>query len=390
MCRLATFHKEDSTLLHIFKPNKQLRKSITTTTQVPHLLLLQNMKQSPTLKASPVQQSNSTNLSQSSDQKSMKREWQEDDSEYEFDSTELKFPENTGDSKQAAWLVKLPPYLTNHWKELLDLEDNEELVLGTIRVKVPNVPNDYYQKQEIKLRLNSSLKPSQNIPQDYYLKSHGNPYNMYCWAEEKKNILEKQAGSNISTAFIKKSHKRLHLSQAIAELKNPTFQCPSKAVNETSLIAKFQKEFLATPIRGESAPILYAYSEVAKKQLEYITSVDTPINLLRPGTVGELPNGKTKELLFTAIAKSTSSHGPKDKACRMSKDILISSLYKLFEEKEYWFLKEFREKFFQPNHYMKQVLKEIAIYNHDGPMIGTWRLNSNSKEALRLLEEHKK
>ncbi|PWW79195.1 hypothetical protein C7212DRAFT_304052 [Tuber magnatum] len=342
------------------------------------------MEYSPTSKASPVYQSNSNNLSPPSNRMPIKREWQEDDFQYESDPTELKFSEDTGESKQAAWLIKLPPYLAKHWKELLDFEDNEELVLGTIRVKVPKVPNN---KQEMKLRLNPILKSSQNIPQDYQLKSRGNPHNMYCWAEEEKSIIKKQVGPPIPITFIERSNKRLRSSRTrtTQELKETTSQYPVKAVNKTSFITKFQDELLATPIRGENAPTLHAYSEVVKKELGYITSVNTQMNLLRPGTIGELPNWKTKELLFTAAAKPTSSRDPKDKAYRMNKDVLISSLYKLFEEKEYWVLKEFREKLFQPESFMKQVLREIAIYNQDGPMVGTWELNSDSKKALRLI-----
>lgn len=73
----------------------------------------------------------------------------------------------------------------------------------------------------------------------------------------------------------------------------------------------------------------------------------------------------------------------------MSKNDLISSLYELFESREYWCLKEFREKLSQPESYLKQVLKEIATYNPDGPMTGTWVLNSDSKEALKWMKAQK-
>jgi len=73
-----------------------------------------------------------------------KREWEDDDTQYESDPFELRLPENPKDGKQqsTAWLVKLPPYLTNHWKELVDFDDNEEIVLGALRVKVPKAPGD--------------------------------------------------------------------------------------------------------------------------------------------------------------------------------------------------------------------------------------------------------
>jgi len=70
-------------------------------------------------------------------------EWEDDDTQYESDPFELRLPENPIDGKQStAWLVKLPPYLTKHWKELLELDDNEEILLGAIRVRVPKAPSD--------------------------------------------------------------------------------------------------------------------------------------------------------------------------------------------------------------------------------------------------------
>ncbi|KAG0642640.1 transcription initiation factor IIF, beta subunit-domain-containing protein [Tuber brumale] len=323
-----------------------------------------------------------------SHRESTKREWEEDDFQYESDPSELKFSGNASDSKQPspAWLVKLPPYLTNHWKELLDVDDNEEIVLGTIRVKVPKAPDD---KQEMKLRLNSSHKPSQNIPQDYNLESRGKPHNMYCWAEKEKDVPKKQTGPPIPIAFIKGYTKRHRGSEGAHESKETTLQRPAK-VNRTSFVAKFQDELLATPNRAEGAPTLYARPKAVKKEVGYMTPVSAQMNLLRPGTVGELPNQKEKELLFTAAPKPTLGRDPKDKAYRINKDVLISSLYELFEVKEHWYLKELREELFQPEAYLRQVLREIAIYKQNGPMAGTWELNSDSKEALEWMKAQKK
>ncbi|CUS12519.1 unnamed protein product [Tuber aestivum] len=325
---------------------------------------------------------NSNLPSPSSDQKSTKRKWEDDDIQYESDPSELRFLGDAGSSKQAAWLVKLPPYLTNHWKELLDSDDNEELLLGAIRIKVPK---SHENKQEMRLRLNPSLKTSRSIPQDYQLESRGSPRNMYCWAEEEGGVPKKREGPPMPIAFIERSRRGHWGSEGTREPKETTFRRPSK-VNKTSFVAKFGDELLATPIRVEGAPILHAHPEVAKKELGCITPVNAQMNILRPGTVGEFPNRKGKELLFTAAAKPISGRGPKDKAYRMNKDVLISSLYKLFEEKEYWYLKEFREKLFQPEGYLRQVLKEIAIYHQDGSMAGTWELNSDSREALKWVK----
>jgi len=73
----------------------------------------------------------------------------------------------------------------------------------------------------------------------------------------------------------------------------------------------------------------------------------------------------------------------------MDRDALISRLYELFEMKEHWSLKEFREKLSQPESYLRQVLKEIATYNLDGPMAGTWVMNSDSKEGLNWMKAQK-
>jgi len=73
----------------------------------------------------------------------------------------------------------------------------------------------------------------------------------------------------------------------------------------------------------------------------------------------------------------------------MDKNILISSLYDLFERKEHWSLKELRDKISQPEVYLRQVLGEIAEYNLEGPMAGAWVLNSDSRKALEWMKEQK-
>ncbi|PUU84341.1 transcription initiation factor IIF, beta subunit-domain-containing protein [Tuber borchii] len=342
------------------------------------------MEQFSTLETFLAPQGNSNHQPQSSPyQASRKRELGDDDSQYESDPCELMLPENSdgGGGQSTAWLVKLPPYLTKHWKELLEFDDNEEIVLGTIRVNTPKAPND---KPEMRLRLNPSLKASRNIPQDYSLESRGKPHNIYCWTEEEEKVVpNKQAGPPMPIAFIERSRKRHRDSGTPGEPKETTFRRPPKA-NKTSFVTKFRDDLVATPVRMEGTPTLCARPEAVKKQLRYsvITPVNAQMNLLRPGTVGELPNRKGKELLFTAAA-------PAYKAYRMSKNDLISSLYELFESREYWYLKEFREKLSQPESYLKQVLKEIATYNQDGPMAGSWVLNSDSKEALEWMKAQK-
>ncbi|PUU74872.1 hypothetical protein B9Z19DRAFT_1132400 [Tuber borchii] len=147
--------------------------------------------------------------------------------------------------------------------------------------------------------------------------------------------------------FIERSRKRHRDSETPGEPKETTFRRPLKA-NKTSFVTKFRDDLVATPVRMEGTPTIYARPEAFKKEPRYsvITAVNAQMNLLRPGTVGELPSRKGKELL--------------DKAYRMSKNDLISSLYELFESREYWYLKEFREKLSQLECYLKQVLKEIA------------------------------
>ncbi|RPB02390.1 hypothetical protein L873DRAFT_1802337 [Choiromyces venosus 120613-1] len=318
-----------------------------------------------------------------------KREWEDDDSEYESDPSELRFPENSNPNEECtAWMVKLPPCLAGRWKEVSDLnDDDEEILLGTIRVKIPKASND---KREMRLKLNPSLNANQDIPQEYNLGSRGKPHNIYCWAEEVKDVPEKQTGPAMPIAFIERSRRSYRGSRAAGEPKETTFRRPSK-INKTSFVTKFRDELLATPIRTEGAATVWMGPQAAKKQLGYISPTEAQINLLRPGTVGEFSDQKEKELLFTAAVSSKPVRGrdPKDRAYRMNKDVLISSLYKLFEMKENWTTKEFREALFQPEDYLKQVLREICVYNQDGPMVGAWTLNSNSKEALEYMKEQK-
>jgi len=178
-----------------------------------------------------------------------------------------------------------------------------------------------YQKQEIQLRLNPSLKSSQSIPQDYHLESRGKPNNIYCWSEKEKHAPEKQAGPPIPIAFIERSRKRHR--NTTGESKEASVRRPlkgnnkhscmvtrlilltSRAANKTSFVAKLQEDLLAAPIRMVDAQTIHAHPKAVKDELGYnvMTSINAQINLLRPGTVGEFTNSKGKELpSFTAAA----------------------------------------------------------------------------------------
>ena len=70
---------------------------------------------------------------------------------------------------------------------------------------------------------------------------------------------------------------------------------------------------------------------------------------------------------------------------RIPRDQLLDQLFRAFQERERWSIRNLRERTQQPEAYLKEVLSEIAFLHRSGEFNGTWELLANFKgEGVRL------
>lgn len=66
-----------------------------------------------------------------------------------------------------------------------------------------------------------------------------------------------------------------------------------------------------------------------------------------------------------------------NKAARIPKNELLDWLHRLFDNYEYWPMKELKKTTSQPEAYLKEVLGEIAALVKSGPFASCWKRNGD-------------
>ena len=81
------------------------------------------------------------------------------------------------------------------------------------------------------------------------------------------------------------------------------------------------------------------------------------------------------------ILKSREPARSKDKLPRQDRAVLRDRLFALFREKPYWNISVLKAELNQPDVWLRDVLKDVAVQVKEGPYRDMWQL----KEALRML-----
>lgn len=126
---------------------------------------------------------------------------------------------------------------------------------------------------------------------------------------------------------------------------------------------------------------------VKRKTINYLKS--ERVGVMHGRTTPNIQTGSTitlsKELAMKKeIAKQDG------RAARMERDVLMTLLFKLFNEYEYWTMKGLREKTSQPETYLKECLESIAVMERKGPYALKWRLKDEYRKSIDVEKKVKR
>ncbi|XP_008465664.1 uncharacterized protein LOC103503304 isoform X1 [Cucumis melo] len=82
-----------------------------------------------------------------------------------------------------------------------------------------------------------------------------------------------------------------------------------------------------------------------------------------------------------AEKKKVVSKGSETKRLRKERGELEKIIFKLFERQPYWTSKQLIQETDQPEQYMKEILKDLCVYNNKGVHQGTYELKPEYKES---------
>ncbi|CAZ85590.1 unnamed protein product [Tuber melanosporum] len=305
-----------------------------------------------------------------------------DDDELYEDAGDLDM--SKGD--KAVWLVKLPSFVAERWNEI---DDNEEIVLGVVKVNPKDTSN-------LKLSLERNQANGDEIPTEYDLRiTNMEVNNTFVFTEKdmpgfssKLNTGGVKEGEPAIPARLLYQHRDRESNSGgggggKGNWGKQRYQpYVRKAIpKRTSLVGTVRHECSMSPVINEE----YKRFQLSKFRQADAPRVTTQVldpnaaggNLLAPGTTGATAKSFAGFVKPTQAVRKTTDN----KAARMPHSELLTALFSLFAEHEYWSMRGIRERLFQPEQYLKQTLDEIAKMDRNGPFTGKWSLKSEYKNT---------
>eukprot|EP01027_Heterolobosea_sp_BB2_P006809 GEZU01010226.1.p1 GENE.GEZU01010226.1~~GEZU01010226.1.p1 ORF type:complete len:267 (+),score=67.20 GEZU01010226.1:69-869(+) len=216
-------------------------------------------------------------------------------------------------SRTKVWLVKIPEFIANEWSKIK--EDNVELG----KVIIEKIP-DSNEPPKITLKISDKLAAASGHVKECAMEIKSQPPPIYIISSEKDNDQVKQSlFGTVEQSFIVKP-------SAVSEAYGALVRTRSVETN---------KKVRATMATGDEARARF----------------------LKP--TSNTP--KLSEKRDRAAAKQVV-----EKRQRIEKDELENMLFKAFESKQYWSLKELTEYTSQPVTFLKEILNELCILHKSG------------------------
>jgi len=224
------------------------------------------------------------------------------------------------------WLVKVPNFLAEKWKNV----DQDSMNLGTVRIYNRNPEGS---SSHVKLILPENEETA-DIPKEYSIKiPSGEVENKYVFASNRHGA---------ATRVVGKIHHECHVSPANWMTYRDIMR---KRVHEADRPAR------TVQVLGQNSQPIFA-----------------------PGASSGMPAS-----YFSTFIPSKKPRVDKEKATRMPRNELMDMLFAAFERYPYWSLRGIVEHTRQPIQYLKEILGEICILNKRGPYTAMYQLKAEYK-----------
>ncbi|KAF0695359.1 Aste57867_13793 [Aphanomyces stellatus] len=136
----------------------------------------------------------------------------------------------------------------------------------------------------------------------------------------------------------------------------------------------------------ESCTMMPLPGDLYKKQLgdRYIKSMQKGTVVPLESTPKQVKGGITLKIPKPRESDDEEEEDPKfkekdSKKIKMDRDALKNEIFKQFEKRDFWPLKELNLHCRQPEAYLKEILREICVYHKKGPNKSCYELQSHLK-----------
>lgn len=288
---------------------------------------------------------------------------------------------NMDDGEQKIWLVRLPKYLAERWKNNDQIYGND---LGKVRIKQSNED-----ALNVKLILNE-IPDHENIPHEYKINLNKKKVtNEYAFSE--RNFKEFKSEVTEMTSMPEQPELKSLDTEEPRWQSNDDDQEGPKMIpfvktipKDTSLIGTICHECHAIPsITDKRYKNVLNQRKEADKPRGEVTFLDEVPGVMHATTGPSVYRANTSK--FMRKKEKDKSEG---RAIRMPQKDLLDLLFRLFDEYDYWSLKGLRERTKQPENYLKECVESIALLVKKGPYALKYSLKPEYKK-LREAERQR-
>ncbi|KAL8952949.1 MAG: hypothetical protein Q9222_001168 [Ikaeria aurantiellina] len=286
---------------------------------------------------------------------------------------------------QGLYLTRIPRYLWDNWA---NLEDDQEVQLGTIRVE-----GSLEDVKRMSLILSPNVPNHHDVPKEYNMHvTNEKSLNTYVFTE--KN-LQGYAGKDEPA-----THGKAGSGALASHAPKPSFQHrphqtnPQRATSrrmqpyrrtipkQTALVGQIQTEVNCLPVENaeyKQAMDARTREAMSKPRRETKMVEKEPDGRVYAPTGLRQPNAF--ETGFTKQTKPTAGKGQHYKAARIAANDLKDMIFNCFRKYNYWPIRAMKNELDQPETYLRQVLEEVAQLVRNGPFANCWQLRPEYKES---------
>ncbi|OCL01832.1 hypothetical protein AOQ84DRAFT_443790 [Glonium stellatum] len=301
-----------------------------------------------------------------------------DDDLYE-DTGELNMPpKHTAD----IWLTRVPKWL---WESLATAGDDEEIEVG--KIAMWDDPHGNSGKQEMKLILNQEWQSVQNLPREYSIKATNlKPDNTFVFTEKdlpgyKPNAYGRSradhgavtTGQDPRSGSYRVQKQKGRVKKAIPSTLipfpfHPVIILTFARTEHTTLIGPAKREFGCIPVPNAE------FKQFMDKRTQKAIQGENATTIIAEGKVDHTNIDKAQNAFRGFIRTGAAPKvRQENKAARIPKNELIDMLHKLFDEFEYWPMREIKQRTRQPEAYLKETLSDIADLVKSGSFASCWK-----------------
>ncbi|TXT13090.1 hypothetical protein VHUM_01491 [Vanrija humicola] len=269
---------------------------------------------------------------------------------------ELDVSPTLADSK--VWAIKVPRFLLERWERV----EQAGVLLGTLNVDNSKNPPYITLKLPVEEETEEDTKRTKldtnGIPDEFQVILNAERVkNTFIFTEKERTWVAQGGGESSSTKRKReKAHPRL-----LASLDHEGSVRPIRS-------AKYLKILEQRRLENEQSkrPIV---------QLDDTKMSQAKLNQLASGF------SNASSTLGKGMVERASRVAPGERYARLERGELTDRLFALFSEKPYWSITALKATLQQPDAWLREVLKEVAVLIKEGQYANMWELKDNWKEA---------